>query len=104
VDGVGFKPDQEITIGEIIAKYGDPNAVLVTPQGIPESPPQVSMIICYDKLNISLVLHDQDSAEYDLSPTSQITLIRYEDQTEYESSRKYCSATWHGYGTYDYKR
>ena len=100
---LGFQPDQNITISEIIAKYGNPDAVLVIPQGIPESPPHVSMIIYFDKINTSMILPGQDSAVYELSPSSQITLIGYFVQTEYESNRR-DAANWHGYGTYDYKR
>ena len=100
---LGFEPDQNIMISEIIAKYGNPDGVLVVPQGIPEAPPHVSMIIYFDKINTSIILPGQDSAVYELSPRSHITLIGYFVQTEYESNRR-DAASWHGYGTYDYNR
>lgn len=101
VAGLGFIPYQEITIGEIITKYGSPDAVLLTPQGTPDGPPRVSMILYFDKINTSMVLHEQDSNIYEALPTSQVTLIRYHEQSEYESSRKYFSDNWNGYGIYD---
>jgi len=106
VSGLGFRPDQEILVGEVIAKYGNPDAVLVTLQGIPEKPQRLSMILYFDKINTAMVLPEQDSigSGYELSPTVQITLIRYEEQTEYKSDKKNIPANWQGYGIYDLTR
>ena len=53
-----------------------------------------------------MVLPEQDALGngYELSPTIQITLIRYQEHTEYGSDRNDIPANWQGYGAYDITR
>ena len=101
VKGVGFMPSRKITIGEVIAQHGEPDSVLVSPLGLPHSPPQVSMVIFFDRINTRAVLANQDSEYYELTPDSVVYLVTYSGQSDYQASRAYSSSEWLGYGIYD---
>jgi len=40
VDGVGFRPSDRITLEDVIAKHGEPDALYATADGIPSTPRQ----------------------------------------------------------------
>ncbi|MCX6083243.1 MAG: hypothetical protein NTW32_27260 [Chloroflexi bacterium] len=100
VNVVSFRPTQIITIGEVIKKYGNPDAILVT--SINPSNKQigtVNMMVYYDSLNLNISLADQNSGEFELKPTTLIGNIGYSDQNSYKLKRRYFQK-WNGYGLY----
>jgi hypothetical protein len=100
VNVVSFQPTQIITIGEVIKKYGNPDAILVT--SINPSNKQtgtVNMMVYYDSLNLNIGLADQNSGEYELKPTTLIKNIGYSDLNSYKLKRSY-SQKWNGFGLY----
>jgi len=101
VESVGFQPMQTITIEKVIAKHGEPSGVLVIAEGYPQNNEYVaSMLLYYDTIRVTLVLAEQNSGEYSLTPTTTIINIGYSDQKSYDLSRKYSQA-WKGYTTYE---
>jgi hypothetical protein len=100
VAGIGVKPSQQITVGEVVNAYGKPSAVLVTLVGTPDEKQQTSMILYFDQINTILILGDQDGYSFDIQPSTVINNIGYNDDAEYKSVRNY-SSSWTGYGKYE---
>lgn len=99
VSSISFKPTQEITVEEIIKKYGYPDRVLVNGRGLPESPVHTVIILFLDNLKANIILFEQESNIYVLTPKTKVETIGYADDLSYESEIKY-SEKWNGYSTY----
>jgi hypothetical protein len=100
VSGVGFPPARDITIGEIINKFGAPNGVLVTPLGLPESDPRTSMMIYYDQWLMDIRLSEADASTFNLDPSTKVTNVGYYDENSYQATKQY-HTKWKGYGVYE---
>lgn len=100
VSRIGFRPTKELVVKEVIEKFGNPNAVLVTNQSTPESLPYTVMIIFFDNLNTNMVLPQQQSLTYHLSPNVKIESIGYSDMNSYKMMRQY-HQDWKGYVFYE---
>ena len=60
VSVIGFSPVQDITVDEIIQKFGNPDGVAIARLGIEMQPP-VAMMLYYDKVNMIVHLPEQMS-------------------------------------------
>lgn len=100
VESVGFKPVSSIAMKDVITKYGDPSAVLVTLKSLPEEDQRTVMMLYYDELKVTLVLTEQKSGIYDVSADLQVVNIGYFDELSYKMTRGY-SSDWVGYGSYE---
>lgn len=99
VAGIGFRPSESITLEQVIARYGTPDAVLVTPGGLPEYEQSIAMSIYYDDIFAFLSLGEQESMTFVVKPQIQLVNIAYSESHDYETVRQYGSA-WHGFGEY----
>ena len=100
VEQIAFQPPQTITVNQVLAKYGKPSAIGVATLGsIEPNEPITNMLLLYDTLGVSLGLVKQNSAVFDVEPTTLIKNIGYLDQSAYNTVRQY-SQKWNGYGTY----
>jgi hypothetical protein len=106
VGGIGFDPSQEITIDMVIAKYGEPEAVMVSSIWFTwEKQPETSMALIYNDINASVSLGTQNGNAFKLEPSTLIASIGYSKPgfpsvEEDETGKKYLSP-WHGYGEYE---
>lgn len=101
VAGVVFQPSLEITVGDVITKYRNPNAVVVINTSLPEYVVKMGMTLYYDNINVVLGLADENSTgyDYDLKSTTQVENIQYFEQDRYLIERQN-SQVWNGYGIY----
>lgn len=100
VESIAFQPSQTITVNQVFAKYGKPSAIGVATLGsIEPDEPVTIMLLLYDTLGVSLSLVKQNSAVFDVEPTTLIENIGYSDQNAYNIGRQY-SQKWNGFGTY----
>ena len=102
VSGISFRPSEDITVAQVIAKYGQPTVVSML--GASDSSDRyytAYMDLCYDQINtvISLIAQE-NSATYEISPTTLVGIIEYDDQEEYQSRRQIIQS-WNGYGKYE---
>jgi hypothetical protein len=100
VDSVGFLPFHRITMEDVIAKYGKPNAVWVTRIGIPEYP-ETLMILFYDNIRAWLHLPEQEGIAFEVESSTRVEVIGYLDTPSYSSPRD-SLPSWNGYGEYQY--
>lgn len=100
VENIGFTPAQTITVEKAITRHGEPSAVLVTDVSYAENEFVTSMILYYDAIKVELVLAEQNSGAFDLTPTTLVANIGYSDEGSYDLNRRYYQA-WKGYGTYE---
>jgi hypothetical protein len=102
VNGIGFQPFRQITVSEVIDKYGEPNAVSVGPIGLTDRLPiTTGMTLFYDSIKVGLGLTEQKSndIEFNLTPDVLIEGIEYDDRDSYILSTRYVRE-WKGYGIY----
>jgi hypothetical protein len=100
VENIGFIPAQTITVEKAITRHGEPSAVLVTDVSYAKNEFVTSMILYYDTINVELVLAEQNSGAFNLTPTTLVVNIGYSDEGSYNQSRRY-SQDWKGYSTYE---
>lgn len=100
VDSIGYYPDIEVSIGELIFKYGAPNILHVIPTGTPEAP-TIVMLLLFDTLKMRIRLSEIEGISYTVTTSSKIELINYFDDILYsEVAANMFSQSWKGYGTY----
>jgi hypothetical protein len=100
VDHLGFEPTTQITFGEVIKKYGNPDAYFITLLGIPESPQETLATLFFDRYNMTLNAKGQSGHTYFLDDTVLIENVGYGSADSYAASRRY-SAPWKGFGKFD---
>jgi hypothetical protein len=100
VSGISFPPSDNITVEEVIAKYGQPTAVSELAIGPSGRDFDAYMILYYDRINTVIDLITQkNSSVYDVSPTTLVGIIEYYNQEQYQS-RQQIIQSWKGYGIY----
>jgi hypothetical protein len=101
VDSVGFGPTLSLTVGDAIAKYGDPDAVVAVRLGLDNSDPMYGMALYYDKIDIGLNLVDQANDFFDVTPSTKIENVGYYARSSYEQTQQSkLLMKWEGYGRY----
>jgi len=98
VSTIGFSPAQNITVDEVIKKYGNPDGVFITALGIEMQPPIAGMLY-FNGENMIIHLPEQNSISYNLQPNTSIERIVYLEQSEYESNKDSIQK-WKGFGKY----
>ncbi len=90
-------PNLQITLADVITKYGEPTTVWVAPEGVPESP-KTSMIALFENHQIRLDFNDEDSINgtYDLEPSARVKNVVY--YSNVNNDLKAFLQPWHGYG------
>jgi hypothetical protein len=98
VDGLSFMPTQNISVQDVVAKYGGPDGVDVitwSPENI--FPPLNKAVLNYVQMHTRLYLPIAEGEKYPILPSSQIETIDYEySPLEMTGSIQ----TWLGYGEY----
>ena len=101
VSGISFVPSEDITVAQVIAKYGQPTVVSML--AVADSSNRGStayMDFYYDQINTDIgLIAEKNSTTYEINPTSLIETIGYYDQEEYQSRRQIIQS-WKGYGIY----
>ena len=104
VNGIWFYPNDSISLGEIIEKYGDPDFFLMSSETGPEGP-TVQMSIYWDSIRMGVWLPKVDGKIYVVEDTTAVEGIGLSDETTYP--RSYASefgasyyTPWNGYGAY----
>ena len=98
VQSVYFKPSSSITVQEIVAKYGEPDGVLVYSEGVPEHP-RLSLYVVYSSILSRLELPIQEWPGYIVEPSTPVLSIVY--APKFSNVRDhYFFEEWIGYGEY----
>ena len=98
VDGVGFTVDQEISLSQLIEKYGEPSAIDVSPDGIPEAP-ATYMIVFFGQHKIRADFGSQKGLSFQLDAASiAMSFVYYSGLTD--NMHTY-TQPWKGYGLYE---
>ena len=102
VGSVGFDSSQSLTVGEVIAKYGKPDAITVGTMGTPEEQPNTVMALHYEGIHADVGLGQQEGVKFEITSTTPIESIGYSASgypSENESANKLL-LPWNGYGEY----
>ena len=98
VSSVGVDPANPITIGDVISLYGQPNAVLITPDGVPEHP-YTTMMVFFDNIRTRIILARQEGTVYKVNSSVSLDNISYYDADSYKTDEQH-AIDWNGYGEY----
>lgn len=103
VNGIWFYPNTSITVGEIIAQYGEPDFVSLDFQGYLEQP-AIQMNLYWDSIRMLVRLPDMAGNSYIINKDTRILSVDYSDDQLYQDSSEVEFGSfyrqWSGYGDY----
>jgi len=98
VEGINFRPSISFTLRDVVAKYGEPDGVLLYLDGVPEHP-RIDAYLVYLNLLSRLDLPSQKWPGYVIEPSTQVLEITY-NLTLPEVKHSLMYREWKGYGEY----
>jgi len=102
VTAVWLLPNDPISLGEMIEKYGEPNYVTLD-QEAPGTPGTIHLRFYWNSIRMSVVLPEIPGNTYDVEKTTAVEIIRFSDENLYrifEKATNSYSKPWKGYGIY----
>lgn len=103
VAGIGFSPKSDLTIQQVIDKYGPPNSVYTFIITRPDEPVQSTFLLYYDSLHTVVGMGNQNQAEFLINYDSTVSSIAYHSAKNYDLFHTKNGTKWHGYGIYEAK-
>jgi hypothetical protein len=100
VNGVWFHPNDSISLGEIIEKYGEPNYVTVDQEGALGT---IHPRFYWNSIRMLVTLPEISAKTYDIQKTTEVEGIQFSDENLFRTSDKESDPyykPWDGYGTY----
>ncbi len=100
VNGVSLLPNDSISLGEIVEKYGEPNYVTVDQEGAPGT---VHPRFYWNSIRMVVSLPEISGETYDIEKTTAVEGISFSDENLYRTSEKESDPyykPWKGYGMY----
>jgi hypothetical protein len=100
VDAVWFLPNDLISLGEIIEKYGKPNYVTIDQEGAPGT---IHPRFYWNSIRMLVTLAEISGKTYNIQKTTEVEGIDFSDETLYRTSVKNSDPyykPWNGYGVY----
>jgi hypothetical protein len=99
VNAVELLPNDSISLGEMIEKYGEPNYVTLDQ----EAPGTIHPRFYWNSIRMSVVLPEIPGNTYDVEKTTAVEGIQFSDENLYRISDKETGSyykPWKGYGIY----
>lgn len=99
VSAVWLLPNDPISFGEMIEKYGEPNYVTLDQEGVDTIHPR----FYWNSIRMSVVLPEISGNTYDVEKTTAVEGVSFSDENLYRLSDKETSSyykPWKGYGIY----
>ena len=91
----------DLTIEQIIQKYGMPDALKVKLFTMHDAPLMSSMVLRYNKIQMLVALTlETNEYEYEVKPTNEILQIDFYSEQEFKASQELYQDSWRGYGIY----
>jgi len=100
VNGLGFTNDPNVTVEEIIKKFGSPDSVKLSSSGV--SFQKIGMALFYAHLKMRLSLEEKKRGLYVLDSNTKIIDVAYFNDEEYKNQTKSFTSPWNGYGKYQF--
>ena len=96
---VGFVPSLTITVQEVVAKYGEPEGVLIVPLGVHVI--DVQLVLVYPSMLTWVRLSLQKEGPYILEPSTSVKSVVYDVKfNELSYADRSSWRKWKGYGEY----
>ena len=99
VNAVWLLPNDSISLGKIIEKYGEPNYVTVDQ----EAPGTIHPRFYWNSIRMLVLLPEISAEAYDIEKTTEVEGIDFSDENLYRTSEKESDPyykPWNGYGMY----
>ena len=97
---VGFDPQQEITVQDVIDEFGEPTYLNLIVMGYEKPTQETSIRMYYSDLRMAIWLEDQTGVSYKLEPTTKIDDVRYYGAENQNSIYWPLRQDWQGYIEY----
>lgn len=89
-----------LTVEQIIQKYGVPDALSVSLVSRPDESYRSEAIFRYDQIRLQVNLIEIKSNKYEITPSTQVEFITFNDEKRQEILRNTIFDIWKGYGLY----
>ena len=103
VNGIWFRPNTSISVGEILDKYGKPDYVAVFHDKLPEGS-TILVYLFWDSKRMSIILPEIAGDVYAIEKATRIEQADFSDDDLYQASSEIQLGQgyklWHGYGDY----
>lgn len=99
VDVIGLR-DLNLTLEQLIEKYGAPDKIRVAIFNWPGSSPKLVSALLFQSVRMQVVLPDATGAEYRVEPTALITSVSFLSEEAFTPVFELYEDTWNGYGIY----
>ena len=99
VNAVWLRPNDSISLGEIIEKYGEPHYVTIDQ----ETPGTIHPRFYWNSIRMLVTLPGISGETYDVKKTTEVETIDFSDENLYRTSEKESDPyyrPWKGYGIY----
>ncbi len=100
VSRVSFQPTVKVTVGQILARYGNPAAISVVLIGRPENGTASAAFLYFDSIFMRLALEQQVSERFVVQASTRVVTVDYLESHEYASEYWYVQE-WTGYKAYE---
>ncbi|MDD5370360.1 MAG: hypothetical protein PHQ40_14855 [Anaerolineaceae bacterium] len=100
VNAVWFRPNDSISLGEIIEKFGEPNYVTVDQEGAPGT---IHPRCYWNSIRMLVTLPEISGKTYDIQKKTEVEGIQFSDKNLFRTSDKESDPyykPWDGYGMY----
>jgi hypothetical protein len=97
VTGLGFNLSMQLSVEDVIARYGEPESVAVSTGGYAEITSEMRLF--FPDVRMSLILEQIKGSSYRVKPTTRVVAVSYEGVTSYQELTD-TAQTWSSYGEY----
>jgi len=103
MNGIWFNPNTSISVGEIIAQYGEPDFVSLDFERYLEEP-TTQMNLYWDSIRMLVTLPETGGGIYVIKKATKIKGVDFSDENLYQSSTEVEFGSfyqlWNGFGAY----
>lgn len=103
VEEVDITPVINITVEEVINKFGPPSYISVDLMGLPDQLPiRIGMVIGYNDFYCLLNLPEEEGTVYKVEASTRIVTVGYFEKSFFDKHFSMSTQIWKGFGEYSY--
>ena len=100
VNVIGFSPTNEITLDQVIKKYGYPDEITALKDEWANDN-LINISLLFNDENMIIQIPSQKGDNYEISPFTKVEWISFSTDEEFNKSINLLNVPWNGYGIYN---